>query len=67
MWCGLFIMPMLNIVFILALNLNESMTNVQFFDILCSFVTAERIHYLEYEWITPVLTISHTIVLIDVL
>lgn len=73
MWCGLFIMPMLNIIFILALNLNE--VNIpshqwqmcSFFVILCSFVSAERIHYLEYEWITPALTISHTIFFIDVL
>jgi hypothetical protein len=54
MWCGLFIMPMLNIVFVLALNLIE--VNIPshhdtcaLFDILCLFVAAERIHYLEYE------------------
>ena len=38
--------------FVLALNLNEVIVindKCAVFDILCSFVTAERIHYLEYE------------------
>jgi hypothetical protein len=47
-------MPMLNIIFVLALNLNEA--NIpsyhdtsELFDMLCSFLATERIHYLEYE------------------
>jgi hypothetical protein len=44
------------------------MKNVQFFYILCSFVTAQRIQYLEYELVTLALTVSHSIVyLTDVL
>jgi hypothetical protein len=46
-------MPLLNIVFVSGLNFSEIHLHINercaVFDILCSFVTAQRIHYLEYE------------------